>query len=486
MRSDSSPNSGRCRPAGARYDSSLELGCGHRHHDAPGAEATSAVDAVGVDLSLASLRANVRYKTNPFLHFVQGSVVLSARSPSGTFDTVYSRGVFHHTYLHRRSFSALASYAHRAARPTYGSTGRSAIDDNALRRGIVHWRRRRRARCCAAVTSGVLANAILVAAGGQRTWLFNYGRRLREPTIQPLQLQASAARRTRPALRPSSPIDTRDAEVLDWFRRRGISSMSRWSTGGPCHRPTTTTIERNTGVRGERSQRTTASEPVVRRRRRVTTVTGDYPMCGIHGILPARRRTGARRMAARAWARVTVHRGPDDEGVHVDGRCAIGMRRLSIIDLAGGHQPICERRRHARGWSATARSTTSASCGASCRRTAIVFRTGSDSEVLLHLYAQWGDEFVERLNGMFGFALWDARAARLLVGRDRLGIKPLYWLQRRPPHRLRVARRRRCSRCRACARDSTRGAARLPRPRLRARAAVDVPRASASCRRRRC
>jgi asparagine synthase (glutamine-hydrolysing) len=111
--------------------------------------------------------------------------------------------------------------------------------------------------------------------------------------------------------------------------------------------------------------------------------------------------------------------------VHLDGACAIGMRRLSIIDVAGGHQPlssvdgtlwlVCngeiynfrELRR---------------SLEAKGRR----FKTGSDSETLLHLYAEHGDAFVERLNGMFAFALWDARRRRLLIGRDRLGIKPIY------------------------------------------------------------
>ena len=149
-------------------------------------------------------------------------------------------------------------------------------------------------------------------------------------------------------------------------------------------------------------------------------------MCGIHGFF---RLDGARpdldwlaRMGDAA-----VHRGPDDSGAHVDGPCAIGMRRLSIIDLSGGHQPI---------------SNHDGSLVVVCngeiynfrelRRELLAhghaFRTESDSEVVLHGYAQWGERFVERLNGMFGFALWDRRRQTLLVGRDRLGIKPIYWL----------------------------------------------------------
>ena len=147
-------------------------------------------------------------------------------------------------------------------------------------------------------------------------------------------------------------------------------------------------------------------------------------MCGIFGILNLDARP-AERAALQTMARVSVHRGPDDEGFHVDGACAIGMRRLSIIDLAGGHQPL---------------SNADRSLVVVCNGEIYNFRelrrelealgqrfaTGSDSEVVLRGYAQWGDEVVQRLNGMFGFALWDARRRRLVIGRDRLGIKPLY------------------------------------------------------------
>jgi asparagine synthase (glutamine-hydrolysing) len=147
-------------------------------------------------------------------------------------------------------------------------------------------------------------------------------------------------------------------------------------------------------------------------------------MCGIFGILNLDG-SPAERAALQAMARVSVHRGPDDEGFHIDGACGIGMRRLSIIDLAGGHQPL---------------SNADGSLVVVCNGEIYNFRelrrelealghrfaTGSDSETLLHGYAQWGDGVVQRLNGMFGFALWDARKKRLVIGRDRLGIKPLY------------------------------------------------------------
>jgi asparagine synthase (glutamine-hydrolysing) len=126
-----------------------------------------------------------------------------------------------------------------------------------------------------------------------------------------------------------------------------------------------------------------------------------------------------------AMGRTIVHRGPDDEGHHADGPCAIGMRRLSIIDLAGGHQPLSNEE-----------GTLWVVCNGEIynyrelRQELVAlghrFKTASDSEVLLHSYAQHGEKFLDRLNGMFGFGLWDARKRRLIVGRDRLGVKPIY------------------------------------------------------------
>lgn len=149
-------------------------------------------------------------------------------------------------------------------------------------------------------------------------------------------------------------------------------------------------------------------------------------MCGIHGLYRFDRQRVEPALLS-AMGRVTQHRGPDDEGLHVDGECGIAMRRLSIIDLAGGHQPL-----------SNAEGTLWLVCNGEIYnyrelRTELQalghrFKTASDSEVLLHGYAAWGDEVVLRLNGMFDFALWDARCRRLLIGRDRLGVKPLYVL----------------------------------------------------------
>lgn len=147
-------------------------------------------------------------------------------------------------------------------------------------------------------------------------------------------------------------------------------------------------------------------------------------MCGIHGIIQLDG-TPADAQLLPPMGRVTLHRGPDDEGMHADGPCAIGMRRLSIIDLSGGHQPISSQ--DGRLWLVCNGEIYNfrelrrelEACGHR-------FKTHSDSEVVLYAYIEYGDSFVERLNGMFGFALWDGIRRRLLVGRDRLGIKPLY------------------------------------------------------------
>jgi asparagine synthase (glutamine-hydrolysing) len=150
-------------------------------------------------------------------------------------------------------------------------------------------------------------------------------------------------------------------------------------------------------------------------------------MCGIFGILALDGSPGSVD-ALRGMARVTIHRGPDDEGTFCDGPLAFGMRRLSIIDVAGGHQPLSNEDGTswlvANGEIYNYRELRQELVAQGHR-----FRTESDCETMLHLYEQHGDAFVSRLNGMFAFALWDARRARLIIGRDRLGIKPIYLWQ---------------------------------------------------------
>jgi len=119
------------------------------------------------------------------------------------------------------------------------------------------------------------------------------------------------------------------------------------------------------------------------------------------------------------------HRGPDDEGLFVEGSVGLGMRRLSIIDLAGGHQPILNEDRSKviifNGEIYNYREHRARLLAAGHR-----FRTNSDTETILHLSEELGERCVEPLRGMFAFAIWDAKKRTLLLARDRLGIKPLY------------------------------------------------------------
>jgi asparagine synthase (glutamine-hydrolysing) len=150
-------------------------------------------------------------------------------------------------------------------------------------------------------------------------------------------------------------------------------------------------------------------------------------MCGIFGLLALDSRK-LDRSVLRRMGDITRHRGPDDFGDYAGSGVLLGMRRLSIIDLAGGHQPLSNED-----------GTIWAVCngeiyGFRALREELLrrgheFATGSDSEVVVHLYEEFGDSFVRWLDGMYGFALWDERRKRLLIGRDRLGVKPLYYLQ---------------------------------------------------------
>lgn len=148
-------------------------------------------------------------------------------------------------------------------------------------------------------------------------------------------------------------------------------------------------------------------------------------MCGIVGILHRGQLDDAP-SRVRRMADSIPHRGPDDEGFWQDGEVALGFRRLSIVDLATGHQPMTNEDETVHvvfnGEIYNHRALRRELEAAGHR-----FATDhSDTEVLVHGYEQWGAGLLDRLNGMFAFAVWDARARRLLLGRDRLGIKPLY------------------------------------------------------------
>ncbi len=147
-------------------------------------------------------------------------------------------------------------------------------------------------------------------------------------------------------------------------------------------------------------------------------------MCGIAGIFDADKRPTAAELAP--MVQIQSHRGPDAEGSLVDGPVAIGMRRLSIIDLSGGDQPIFNED----GCVAVVFNGEIYNYRELCQELISKghrFKTRSDTEVLVHLYEEYGMDMLPRLNGMFGFALWDRKAQTLLVARDRMGVKPLYY-----------------------------------------------------------
>jgi asparagine synthase (glutamine-hydrolysing) len=149
-------------------------------------------------------------------------------------------------------------------------------------------------------------------------------------------------------------------------------------------------------------------------------------MCGIAGYFL--RSNNALSGNLRAMCDEIRHRGPDDQGYRIDGGSGIGlgMRRLAIIDLAGGHQPISNE--DGTIWVVfNGEIYNYRELRASLIRGGHQFRTGSDTEVLVHLYEEEGVEGIHRLRGMFAYALWDSRDQSLLLVRDRFGKKPLYW-----------------------------------------------------------
>ncbi len=149
-------------------------------------------------------------------------------------------------------------------------------------------------------------------------------------------------------------------------------------------------------------------------------------MCGIAGFAIHNGAAAARESLIHSMCDAIEHRGPDDEGILVDGPAAIGMRRLSIIDLSTGHQPIANEDEsmwivfNGEIYNYQALRQDLISKGHR-------FRTNSDTETILHLYEQEGPRAVERIRGMFAFAIWDKRKRQIFIARDRFGKKPLYY-----------------------------------------------------------
>jgi asparagine synthase (glutamine-hydrolysing) len=148
-------------------------------------------------------------------------------------------------------------------------------------------------------------------------------------------------------------------------------------------------------------------------------------MCGIAGFVNRGGEVADREILARMIATL-VHRGPDDEGAYCNGQVALGHRRLAIIDVGGGAQPMANE--DGSVWvSFNGEIYNEPALRAWLQGRGHQFRTASDTEALVHLYEEHGPDFVRHLNGMFALALWDCRRERLVLARDRMGQKPLYY-----------------------------------------------------------
>ncbi len=149
-------------------------------------------------------------------------------------------------------------------------------------------------------------------------------------------------------------------------------------------------------------------------------------MCGICGVFNFGTGEPADPVALKRATDAMAHRGPDDEGFHLDGALGLGNRRLSIIDLPGGHQPLANEDETV--WiTFNGEIYNYRDLRPDLLSRGHQFRTNSDTETILHLYEEYDLSFLDHLRGMFAFAIWDSRKRRLLLARDRLGVKPLFY-----------------------------------------------------------
>lgn len=149
-------------------------------------------------------------------------------------------------------------------------------------------------------------------------------------------------------------------------------------------------------------------------------------MCGICGVFNFATGEPADPVALKRATDAMAHRGPDDEGFYLEGALGLGNRRLSIIDLPGGHQPIANEDESV--WiTFNGEIYNYRDLRPDLVARGHQFRTNSDTETILHLYEEYDLRFLDYLRGMFAFAIWDGRKRRLLLARDRLGVKPLFY-----------------------------------------------------------
>ena len=149
-------------------------------------------------------------------------------------------------------------------------------------------------------------------------------------------------------------------------------------------------------------------------------------MCGICGVVSFQPICPIDRSVLQRMNASIRHRGPDDEGYYQDAQASLAMRRLSIIDLHTGQQPISNETGDM--WVVyNGEIYNFKDVRAELERRGHIFKTQTDTEIIVHAYEEYGDECVKHFNGMFAIALWDARKRRLFLARDRVGIKPLYY-----------------------------------------------------------
>src|SRR5580693_2599552 len=149
-------------------------------------------------------------------------------------------------------------------------------------------------------------------------------------------------------------------------------------------------------------------------------------MCGIAGIIGKKNESRIDGEAIHRMCQAIVYRGPDDEGIFVKNHTGLGMRRLSVIDLSGGHQPIFNEDRTV--WVVfNGEIYNFPELRKDLESRGHQFYTHSDTEVIVHLYEEMGADCITQLRGMFAIALYDAKRNSILLARDRLGKKPLYY-----------------------------------------------------------
>src|SRR5436309_3583932 len=152
-------------------------------------------------------------------------------------------------------------------------------------------------------------------------------------------------------------------------------------------------------------------------------------MCGIAGFFALQPRPLAPRGVLERMVEAVRHRGPDDAGVYLDRRAGLGHRRLSIIDLAGGRQPLATA--DEKLWvTFNGEIFNYVELTKELTARGRQFRTRSDTETILHAYAEYGERAVESFNGDFAYGLYDRAAQRLVLARDRMGVRPLYYAVR--------------------------------------------------------